>query len=110
MQNLKRYYRAFRANLVGVRWRRFLVFIPGALLCLLGAAVLLAPRLVAFLVALFLVCLGALASFGAYRVLQMKARLEQVMRQFDGRISIQAMNIQPEQAEPQVESKKIIFH
>lgn len=110
MNRLNGKYRAYRASLKGVEWRRLFVFVPGALLCMLAVAVFLAPRLVMFFVATLLFCVGLLACFVAYKVLQWKARVDQVMRQFDGRVMIQAVNIQPERQEAQVDSKKIVFH
>lgn len=65
------------------------VFIPGVFFLALGVLALLAPWLVAGVVAAILLFLGAVFSFLAWKVLQLKKRFDAFSRQLQGSIIIQ---------------------
>lgn len=84
---------------------------PGVFFILLGLAALLAPEFVIAVVAGFCLFVGAMLCFLGWKLVQFKSRVDRVLQQFDGRIFIQGVSVQPQgsQEEPE-DQKKIILH
>jgi hypothetical protein len=98
-------------SLVGVRWNIFAMFVPGLMLALVGVAVILAPRFVLAILGGILLVAGFMVSLLVYKLLRVKSQIERAMRQFEGRVVLQGMNIQPQTpTDIQVDTKKIMYH
>lgn len=61
--------------------RSSLLFIPGVFFVLFGVLFLLAPSLVRYLLAFFVLFLGGLFLVGAWQLVRLKKRLHTVVRQ-----------------------------
>lgn len=57
------------------------IFAPGVFLLIFGVLFLVAPSLVRYLVALFVLFLGGLFLFGAWQIIRLKRRLHTVVKQ-----------------------------
>ena len=87
------------------------VFVPGAVFVLLGLCTLVAPTLIIFLFAALFLFMGAFFCFVAWRFLQLKRKVEDVVKNFESRVIIQGVQIQePVETEIELEGKNIVFH
>lgn len=87
-------------------------YFPGAFFIVLGIAAILAPKFLIALFAALLLMVGILLCYGAWRFLQLKRKVDDVMRQMSGRVIIHGVDIvDPEEFEEvQVDDEKITFH
>ncbi len=100
----------YRQVLPEVR-RNSLWVTPGLFFILLGLASLLAPQLVIAVVATFCLFIGVLLCFVGWKCMQLKAKVEKAIRQFDGRIFVQGVEVQPNAGHATSDDqKKIVFH
>lgn len=100
----------YRGKLPELR-RNSIWVLPGGFFLLLGVVVLLAPKLVLAVIASFCLFVGAVLCYCGWKLMQFKARVEKVVRQFDGKILVQGINVQPNPGEDSPpEQKKIVFH
>ena len=84
---------------------------PGMFFFLIGIVALIAPRLVIIAVAAVFFFLGAVVCALGWKLMQLKGRVEKMARQFEGRVVVQGVNIQPEaSSDIEIEQKKIVFH
>jgi amino acid permease len=95
--------------------RRSLVFLPGTLVVLTSGAVIFAPDLVALFIAAFFLITGMILWYVGYKFVQLKKRVEDMVRGFDGKVLIQGVNFKNELFEDYEEiiaepSKKIQYH
>ena len=91
--------------------RRSFPFMPGLLLLLLGAVILIAPRFVMAVFAMFFIFLGVLFCYLAWKFMRFRKQLSSLTRELDGRIQVQAFHIRTPDTEPvEPDSKKIIYH
>jgi uncharacterized membrane protein len=89
-----------------------LVFVPALFLVLLGVSVLLAPKLVAGLLAGLLLFLGIVLAVVGYRLLRFKRNIESVVKsvQAEVRVSPIFTEILKEQELTKEDTTKIIIH
>lgn len=87
-------------------------FAPGVFLVVLALLAILAPRLILVALAGFLTLVGAVSCFIAWKFIQLRNRMREMMRQFEGKVIIQGVTIpQPSRDEiSSLDSKKIILH
>jgi uncharacterized membrane protein YdjX (TVP38/TMEM64 family) len=95
--------------------RRTVVFLPGALVILIAGAVMFAPDLVALFIAAFFLITGMLLCYLGYKFAQLRKRVEDMVRGFEGKVFIQGVNFKNELFEDYEEvlgepSKKILYH
>lgn len=84
---------------------------PGLFFFLIGAVTLIAPQLVITVIATIFFFLGAVVCAIGWKLMQLKGRVEKMARQFEGRVIVQGVNINPDvTSESESEQKKIIFH
>ena len=104
LQNMKKYPQMALNN-------ERVVFAPGVAFVVLGVCILLAPSLIIFLFSALFLFLGALFCFVAWRFLQLKRKVEGIVKNFESRVIIQGVQLQdPLETEIEVEGKKIVFH
>ena len=98
---------------------RWIFFMPGSLLLLVGCAFVLAPNLVVFLMAGFFLLLGVIGCYVGWRLLLFKNRVHRLLKEFEGRIIIDgsspSSNPLPKSVAEMLETisdgrKKILFH
>ena len=100
----------YRQVLPEVR-RNSLWVTPGLFLIILGLASLLAPQLVIAVVSAFCLFVGAVLCFVGWKFVQFKSKVEKAFRQFDGKVFIQGVEVQPpSERQSSDEPKKIVFH
>lgn len=89
-----------------------IAFVPGILFIALALTLLLAPELVLGVVAGIFFSFGILACFGAWKIIQMKRRVEKMAQQLRGKVVFQSMSMQPDLfgSEEEEITKKTIFH
>ncbi len=86
-------------------------FLPGVLLVCLALVVLVAPKLVFGAVALVLLTVGLLLCYVAYRVIQFKRQLSELVKGLEKRFTVQGFPIErPDIDITEIDSKKIVFH
>lgn len=106
-------YSAHRGNVQLVR-RNYLLFSPGILLLVTGILFVVAPTLMIAIVSGFLMFFGTLFCIGAWKIVQLKRRIEDTIKKFDGKVVIQGVNLnRSEQGfsfEQGGDSKRTIFH
>jgi hypothetical protein len=71
------------------------VLIPGLLLVALGIAAILAPQIIAVLVAAFLIYVGVLALFVGWKIIQMRHRVQQMMQDLSQHVRVVSFNRGP---------------
>lgn len=87
-------------------------FAPGLFLITLGLVVCLAPTLVIGVMAGFFLFLGGMLCVLAWRVIQLKIKIEAAAKQFQSRVIVQGVNLDPDvlsQIEI-IDQKKIVLH
>lgn len=87
-------------------------FAPGIFLISLGVLACLAPSLVIGIVAGFFIFLGTLVCVMAWRLIQLKRKFDKVAKQFQGRVFVQGLNLEPQVVEDieVIDHKKIVLH
>lgn len=87
-------------------------FAPGMFLIALGLVVCLAPTLVIGVIAGFFLFLGAMLCILAWRVVQLKRKIESAAKQFQSRVIVQGVNLDPDVLREMeiLETKKIVLH
>ena len=88
------------------------MFLPGAILVLLGFSALIAPRLILAVLAICLVTLGIVFCSLAWKFLRFKKTLDRALRQVEGRIVVTSSRQKPLTAAKDIyfDDKKIILH
>lgn len=86
-------------------------FVPGIFLIALGVVACIAPTLAVYVFALFLIALGAAGIFATHKILIVKSKVEDALKDFQGRILIQSLDFDPvDEGDEFSEGKKIIYH
>lgn len=83
---------------------------PGMFFILIGAVTLIAPQLVIAVLASIFFFVGALVCAIGWKLMRLKGRVEKMARQFEGRVIVQGVSLQPDSAHAESDQKKIIFH
>ena len=88
-----------------------LVLAPGAFFFALGLTLLLAPHLIVFVFALMMMIFGVGVSLLAWKVLQIREKGSELMREWGGRIYVQAVDYGEEaEFEGEESDKKVVLH
>lgn len=99
------------ASIIVRRSKRGIPFIPGLALVLLGATIILAPRLIFYALGVLLLFLGLLFWGIAWKVMQLRQKFIAIQRNLDGRVEIHQMRMRQSpvdiEEDPDV---KITFH
>ncbi|NDC36583.1 MAG: hypothetical protein EBZ48_00860 [Proteobacteria bacterium] len=72
-----------------------LALVPGLLLISLGVAAVLAPQIIAALVAVFLLYLGGIALFLGWKIIQMRRRMQEMLKGLAERVQVVSINPMP---------------
>ena len=95
------------------------MFTPGIVFLLLGIGLIVAPRFLLAIGALFLLTLGLAFVMIAWKILKFKRKIEAYAKSFDGRVFVQGVNAKSMNAKnifegqdglSEADSKKIVFH
>lgn len=95
-----------------------LYFIPAVFFLTFGICALVAPSLLIGLVAGFSIFLGFVAAVIAWRFLILKKKFDRVLKQFDGKVLVHSMHVEPDFEEEelfdiedtQLFNKKVTYH
>lgn len=101
----------YSSGMLMKRSKRSIPFVPGLMLVLLGATVLLAPRLIFYALGILLVFLGVLFWAVAWKVMQLRQKFIAIQKNLDSRIEVHQVRMR--QAPIEVEEDpdvKITFH
>lgn len=100
--------------------RRGIPFLPGLMLIALGVVVLLAPRLVLGAIAFFLLVLGGLLCYVAYKIIALRRQIATLAKTFEGSVYGTVRGAGGEETQysdkPDIDitdfenSKKIVYH
>ncbi len=92
--------------------RSLLLFVPGALFVCMSVAAVFQPRLLLPLAALLLLFCGVALTFGAWKVLQLKGKVQGILKHVEGRLVIQGVSPQElfDESQGPESSKKIVLH
>ena len=91
-------------------WPYVFFFLPGIFLITLAFSILVAPHVIAYFAVLFLLSAGTLLCFSAWKVIQLKKRISNMLRQWDGKIFVQGVNLNNPDPAPTREDKKTVYH
>lgn len=72
--------------------RQAAALVPGLLLIALGLAAVLAPQIIAFLVAAFLMYFGVVALFVGWKIVQLRRKVQQMMQDLSRRVQVVAFD------------------
>lgn len=99
-------------GVVSERSRLSFPFLPGAFFLGMGLIVLVAPKFFAAVLATVLIFLGCLFCVIAWKFMRIRKNFRHIVELFNGKVEIQAFQIggQPDNEDPESESKKIIYH
>ncbi len=115
MKNIQ--FRSFKVhNLSGEQRSAAFIFSPAVFFLLIGLLTILAPGLILALIASVFVFIGLVLGTLAWKFLKFKKKVEQVAKDFEGRIQVQSLNIEDaefvdiEDDDFDEPSRKIILH
>ncbi|RMG42285.1 MAG: hypothetical protein D6719_06750 [Candidatus Dadabacteria bacterium] len=89
-----------------------LLFLPGIFLVAVGVVAVLAPRLLIAVLAGLCISVGVVFCYLAWKFLQFKRKVENAVNQFQGRIFVQGVSVDPmeEIFEALDDEKKFTYH
>ena len=93
------------------RGQRSAPYIPGLLLILLGIAVVVAPKLILGIAAMFIIAIGAVFCYLAYKVIGLRKQLRTLAKNFQA--PMYDTNFTSEKPDIDItdfEEKKIVYH
>lgn len=89
-------------------------YVPAMFFVSVGLVALAAPSLIHILLALTFLFIGMLLWFVAWKFVQLKRKFDGFMKQFDGKVMIQGLNLQDPlefgEEKEKSEGKKIVYH
>ncbi len=93
------------------RGQRSAPYIPGLLLILLGVAVVVAPKLILGIAAAFIVALGAIFCYIAYKFIGLRKQFRNLAKNFQGPMyEGDFTSEKPDIDITELEEKKIVYH
>jgi hypothetical protein len=79
---------------------QLMALVPGLLLLALGIAAFLAPQIVAMVLAALLLCVGCVALFVGWKLIQLRRRVQEVMQGLSQQIQVVRLNVADFQRDP----------
>ena len=91
--------------------KRSFPFFPGMFFIVLGILVVLMPKLLIAALSAFLLFVGGLLCYGAWKLSQFKKKIEGLAKHLDGKVIVKSFDMrEPMPRDIEVDDKKIIFH